>query len=124
MQAVFGSEKMIAIAVLNAADSGTDAMSHAEPTECANLVVTSSSGHSQRCANPFCNTVIEPMIHGRWRRTQRRFCSDEYRWDAWAIRRLRERLNVLSDLEVLKIISEEQQRELPWAAGSSGSQHL
>jgi hypothetical protein len=42
-----------------------EAMSQAEAAECLNIVVTTSSGHFQRCANPFCNAVIEPMNHGR-----------------------------------------------------------
>jgi hypothetical protein len=50
------------------------------------------------------NASIEPLNRGRWRRTQRRFCSDECKWDAWAIRRLKERLNVLSNADVLKVI--------------------
>jgi hypothetical protein len=74
---------------LTLSDSRTEAMSHAGRAECANLVVTTSSGHSQRCANPFCNTVIEPMIHGRWRRTQRRFCSDACKYDYHALRRVK-----------------------------------
>ena len=41
------------------------------------------------------------------------FCSDQCRWDVWAIRRLTQRLNVLSDLEVLKVIREAQS-ELLW----------
>ena len=64
-------------------------MSHAEPAECANLVVTTSSGHSQWCANPFCNAGIESMIHGRWRRTKRRFCSDACKYDYHALRRVK-----------------------------------
>src|SRR6478672_2400656 len=48
--------------------SRIDAMSQAEPAECLNLVVTTSSGHSQRCGNLFCNTGIEPLNHGRWRK--------------------------------------------------------
>jgi hypothetical protein len=79
----------MAIAALTLSDSRTEAMSHAEPAECANLVVTSSSGHSQRCANPFCNAGIEPTIHGRWRRTQRRFCSDTCKYDYHDLKRVK-----------------------------------
>ena len=56
------------------------------PAECANLVVTTSSGHSKRCANPFCKASIEPMNHGRWRRTIRRFCSDACKYTYHALK--------------------------------------
>ena len=54
-------------------------MGHTEHV--ANLVVTTSSDHFQRLLNPFCNAEIEPLNHGRWRRTQRRFCSDQCKYD-------------------------------------------
>ena len=79
-------------------------LSHGEPAECVNLVVTTSSGHSQRCANPFCNAGIKPMNHGRWRRTKRRFCSDACKYDYHALRRVKAVLSVVSDDEVLKIV--------------------
>ena len=75
-------------------------MEPAEPSECVNLVVTTSSGHFQRYANPFCNTVIEPMNHGRWRRTQRNFCSDPCKYDYHALRRVKALVDVLSDADV------------------------
>ena len=40
-------------------------MSEAAPTQCVNLLVTTSSGHSRRCANPLCDGVIEPMNHSQ-----------------------------------------------------------
>jgi len=64
------------IAALTQSDSQTEAITQAEPAACVNLVVTTSSGHSQRCGNPFCNADIEPLNRGHWRRTKRRFCSD------------------------------------------------
>src|ERR1051325_4784517 len=89
---------------LTLSDSRIDAMSHAEPAECVNLVVTTSSGHSQRCANPFCNTVIEPMIHGRWRRTKRRFCSDSCKYDYHAAKRTKALLNRVGIAEFHELI--------------------
>ena len=62
-------------------------MSRTEPEQCVNLVVATSSGHSQRCLNPFCNMVIEPLNHGQWRRTQRRFCSNHCKYDWHALKR-------------------------------------
>jgi hypothetical protein len=68
-------------------------MSHAEPTECANLVVTTSQGQSERCANPFSKAVIEPLPDGQYRRTRRRFCSDACKYDYHALRRVKVLLN-------------------------------
>jgi hypothetical protein len=85
-------------------ESQTDAMSQAEPAKCANLVVTTSSGHFQRCANPFCNADIEPMNHGRWRRTQRRFCSDACKYDYHALRRVKALLNRVGVIEFQRLL--------------------
>jgi hypothetical protein len=81
-------------------------MSHRERAECVNLVVTTSSGHSQRCANPFCHTVIEPMIHGRWRRTKRRFCSDSCKYDYHAVKRTKALLNRVGIAEFHELIDQ------------------
>ena len=56
---------------------------------------------------PFCNAVIEPMNHGQWRRTQRRFCSDACKYDYHALRRVKALLSVVSDDEVLKIVRDD-----------------
>ena len=48
--------------------------------------LTTSSGQSGSRQNPFCKSDIEPLPDG-WRRTERRFCSDGCKMDAWAIRR-------------------------------------
>ena len=93
-------------------------MSQAKPKECVNLVVTTSSGHSQRCANPFCNAVIEPMNHGKWRRTRRRFCSDACKYDYHAIKRVKaliERVGVIEFHRLLDLFDESsnQQQEIP-----------
>jgi hypothetical protein len=57
-----------------------------EPTECENLLVTTSSGHFQRCANPFCKAVIDPLNGCKWRRTRRRFCSDACKYTFHALK--------------------------------------
>ena len=84
--------------------SRIDAMSQAEPAECLNLVVTTSSGHSQRCGNLFCNTGIEPLNHGRWRRTRRRFCSDTCKYDYHALKRVRGLLNRVGMAEFQRLL--------------------
>ena len=38
------------------------------------------------CESPACPNAVEPLGDG-WRRTERRFCSDGCKMDAWAIRR-------------------------------------
>ena len=68
-------------------------MSQAELEPCLSLVVTTSTGHSQRCVNPFCNAVIEPLNGGRWRRTERRHCNDDCKLDHHALVRARAVLN-------------------------------
>ena len=60
---------------------------------CASVVVTTSTGHSRECANPFCKAVIEPLNGGRWRRTERRHCTDECKRDHQALVRARAVLN-------------------------------
>ena len=82
------------------------ARSHPEPAECVNLVVTTRSGHSQRCANPFCNVDIEPMNHGRWRRTQRRFCSDECKYDYHALKRVKALFNRVGMSEFQRLLEQ------------------
>jgi hypothetical protein len=41
-------------------------MTDAEPADAVNLAVMTSSGHFQRCPNPFCNAAMAPMNRGRW----------------------------------------------------------
>ena len=94
------------IAALTESDSGAEAINQAEPAECRNLVVTTSSGHSQRCANSFCNADIEPLNQGRWRRTQRRFCSDDCKYDYHALKRVKALLKGLTEEEAHKLLRE------------------
>jgi hypothetical protein len=83
----------------------TEASNQAEPAA-ANLVVTTSSGHFQWCANPFCNTDIEPLNHGRWRRSQRRFCSDPWKYDYHALKRVKVLLNRVGMAEFQRLFDE------------------
>jgi hypothetical protein len=59
-------------------------MSSAEAQTCASTALTQLNGHSQRCANPFCDTAVEIKSprgkHGR-------YCSTECRMDGYALRR-------------------------------------
>ena len=64
-------------------------MTPTEPAECANLVVTTSTGQFEWCANPFCNTPIDSLNSGRWRRTRRRFCSDACKYTFHALKRIK-----------------------------------
>ena len=48
--------------------------------------LTTSSGQSDACQNPFCKSVIEPLPDG-WRRTKRRYCSNRCKLDGYALRR-------------------------------------
>jgi hypothetical protein len=49
--------------------------------------LTTSSGHSDTCGNPFCNSIIEPLPDGCHRRTARRYCSNPCKLDGYALRR-------------------------------------
>ena len=44
-------------------------MSSAALQSCVVQSLTTSSGHSDACQNPFCKSVIEPLPDG-WRRTK------------------------------------------------------
>ena len=48
--------------------------------------LTTSSGHSGSRQSPVCDSAIEPLGNG-WRRTERRYCSDRCRMNAWIIPR-------------------------------------
>jgi hypothetical protein len=42
--------------------------------------LTTSSGQSDACQNPFCKSIIEALPDG-WRRTKRRYCSNPCKLD-------------------------------------------
>src|SRR5438093_4997198 len=59
---------------------------------------------SEPCGNPVCTNLIEPESENRWRRTPKKFCSDDCRHDAWAIRRTRKLLAPLSEAKRQEIL--------------------
>jgi hypothetical protein len=65
--------------------------------------LTTRESHSERCQNPVCDTAVESLENG-WRRTERRFCSDGCKMDAWAIRRVARLLENETDERVIEII--------------------
>jgi len=67
-------------------------MSSAALQSCVLQSLTTSSGHSDACQNPFCKSVIEPLPDG-WRRTKRRYCSNRCKLDGYALRRAKALLN-------------------------------
>ncbi len=62
-------------------------MSHAESQACRSQSLTTSSGQSNACGNPFCKALIEPLPEG-YRRTARRYCSNRCKLDCYALRRV------------------------------------
>ena len=58
-------------------------MSSAALQSCVVQSLTTSSGQSDACQNPFRKSVIEPLPDG-WRRTKRRYCSNRCRMDGYA----------------------------------------
>ena len=67
-------------------------MSGAALQSCVVQSLTTSSGHSGKCGNPFCNSIIEPLPEG-YRRTARRYCSNRCKIDGYALRRAKALLN-------------------------------
>ena len=52
-----------------------------------NSSVRLGTGISGACLNPVCGKPIEPIPKATWRRTPRRFCSDQCKSDASILRR-------------------------------------
>ncbi len=75
---------------LKANSDESEPVSNTEHEKCVRKQLTTSSGHSERCANPFCKAMIEPLPDGQWRRTRRRTCSDRCKMDVYALRRARD----------------------------------
>ena len=67
-------------------------MSGAALRSCAIKSLTTSSGQSDTCPNPFCKSIIEALPDG-WRRTKRRYCSNRCKLDGYALRRAEALLN-------------------------------
>jgi hypothetical protein len=70
------------------------------------LSLTTSSGDSERCANPFCGRLIEPLANGDWRRTPRKFCSDRCKMDGYVLRRAGEMLNQVGIVEFKLVLKD------------------
>ena len=77
-------------------DRKTEVDSLAEP-------LTTSSGQSDSCGNPFCESAIDPLPDG-YRRTMRRYCSDRCRMDAYALRRAKVLLNRVGVIEFHRLL--------------------
>jgi len=68
-------------------------MSSAVAQSCAIQSLTTSSGQSDTCGNPFCKAIIEPLPDGCHRRTARRYCSNRCKLDGYVLRRAKALLN-------------------------------
>ncbi len=64
-------------------------------------------GIPERCVNPVCGNLIEPLPDGAWRRTPRRFCSDQCKDDTSALRRAAAVLAGLSQGRISEILKEQ-----------------
>lgn len=69
----------------------------------------------EECTNPLCSNPIESGTGSSWRRTPKKFCSDECKTDVWALRKAANLLGALpadKRLEVLELLaSDDNQRE-------------
>jgi hypothetical protein len=69
----------------------------------------------KECNSPFCENPIESESANSWRRTPKKFCSDECKTDVWALRKAANLLGALpadKRLEVLELVaSGDNQRE-------------
>jgi hypothetical protein len=65
--------------------------------------LTTSSGQSGSRQNPFCKSDIETLPDG-WRRTERRFCSDQCKLDVYTLRRARAVLNKVGIIEFHRLL--------------------
>ena len=70
---------------------------------CSTSALTQLDGHSQRCANPFCDggvTIRSPRgKHGR-------YCSDHCRMDGYALRRAKALLNQVGVIEFHRLLDQ------------------
>ena len=67
--------------------------------------LTTSEGHSGRCQNPFCNSIIEPLPDGEWRRTERRYCCDRCKTDGYVLRRAKAMIDEVGIIEFFDRVS-------------------
>ena len=77
-----------------------------------NLVVPTSKRDSETCLSPFCDKRIEPAKPGKWRRTPRRFCSDDCKLDHLAFVRVAPFLKKLEPKRVQEIFKRRREPEV------------
>jgi hypothetical protein len=77
-------------------------MPSTDTRSCVIQSLTTSSGHSGRCQNPFCNSNIEPLNSGRWRRTERRYCCNPCKLDGYVLRRAKAMIQEVGIIEFHK----------------------
>lgn len=58
----------------------------------------------ERCSSPICNNEIEPEGEN-WRRTPKKFCSDQCKTEAWAIRKTADLLSGFPNEKKIEILS-------------------
>jgi hypothetical protein len=58
----------------------------------------------ERCSNPLCNNQIGP-VGENWRRTPKKFCSDQCKTSTWALRRTADLLSSLPIEKKIEILS-------------------
>src|ERR1051325_10229995 len=86
-------------------DSRADAISlSASPAECVNLVVRLAAGILSGLLTRSA-LVIDSMNHSRWRRTQRRFCSDDCKYNYHTRKRVKALLNRVGITDFHRILN-------------------
>lgn len=89
---------------LTTSSGETEGIARAQPPTYARTALTLSDGHSQRrCANPFCESVVESKSprakHGR-------YCSDRCRMDGYALRRAKAMLDKVGIIEFHRLLEQ------------------
>ena len=67
-----------------------------------------------QCRNPLCSNPIESETGIKWRRTPKKFCSDECKGNVWALRKAADLLSSVTPdkkLEILNVLSSSHQRD-------------
>src|SRR5215831_14214127 len=70
-----------------------------------------AGGNPEHCGNPLCHNLIEPPSGSTWRRTARKYCSDECRQAGWVLARAAKLLFQLEPAEwfaILKVCSRKE----------------
>jgi hypothetical protein len=77
----------------------TGAMTLPTMTSLANEPLTVNGGHSERCANPFCNA---PMTA----KSGKKYCSDHCRLDGYVLRRAKAMLDEVGIVEFNRLLQQ------------------